>query len=111
MNKRTRELDLDEAEAGMELACDLVDRHDTVLLQKGSVLTEKLLAALARRGIPRLRVVAEAAGEGEEAVDDSARAAERERVRLRLAHLFRRAGGAGAAQLQACLVDYRLEAT
>jgi hypothetical protein len=108
MNERTRELDLDEAEVGMELACDLIDQNDTVLLQKGSVLSERLLAALARRGIARLRVVAEA---GQEAVDDSARAAERERVRLRLAHLFRRSGGAAAAQLQACLVDYRLEAT
>jgi hypothetical protein len=89
----------------MELACDLSDQSGTVLLQGGSVLTDRLLAALARRGIARLRVVAEA---GALAVDEGALAAERERVRLRLAHLFRHAGGAGTAQLQACLLDYRL---
>lgn len=106
MNKRTRELDLDEAEAGMELACDLVDQHGTVLLQEGSVLSDRLLAALARRGVARLRVLA---GPEDEAVDEGMRAAEHERVRLRLAHLFRRAGGGAAAALQARLVDYRLE--
>jgi hypothetical protein len=106
MSKPTRELDLEEAEAGMELACDLLDQQGTVLLQEGNVLTDRLLAALERRGIARLRVVAElAAG----TVDDGARAHERERVKARLAHLFRCGGGAGAAQLEACLVDYRLE--
>lgn len=107
MNKPSRELDLEEAGIGMELACDLIDRHGTVLLLQGSVLTDRLLAALERRGVSRLRVVAERAAE---AVDDGARAAEHDRVRLRLAYLFRAAGGAGAAQLQACLTDYRLEA-
>jgi hypothetical protein len=106
MKKPTRELDLDEAEAGMELACDLIDQHGTVLLQEGSVLTERLLGALARRGIARLRVVGEAAAG---AADEGDRAAERARVEQRLAHLFRRAAGAGTAQLQACLLDYRLE--
>jgi hypothetical protein len=107
MKKPTRELDLDEAGPGMELACDLIDQHGTVLLQEGSILNERLLAALARRGIARLRVVGEPEADGP---DEGARAAGRERVRLRLAHLFRRADGAAAAQLQACLVDYRLEA-
>lgn len=107
MNKSSRELHLEEVEIGMELACDLIDQHGTVLLQQGSVLTDRLLAALERRGISRLRIVAEPA---DEAVDDGARAAERERVRLRLAYLFRGAVGTGAAQLQACLTDFRLEA-
>lgn len=106
MNTPTRELDLDEAVVGMELACDLIDQHGTTLLQAGSVLNERLLAALARRGIARLRVVGEPDAEGP---DEGARAAERERVQRRLAHLFRGAGGAAAAELQARLVDYRLE--
>lgn len=107
MNKRSRELALDQALPGMELACDLVDQHGTVLLQQGGVLNERILAALERRGIARLRVLADADAEQ---VDEGARAAERERVQLRLAHLFRRAGGGAAAeQLQACLVEYRLE--
>ena len=106
MNKPSRELDLDEAVAGMELASDLVDQHGTTLLQAGSVLNERLLAALERRGIARLRVVGEP-DEGPE--DEGARAAGQESVRLRLAHLFRRAGGAGAAELQARLLEYRLE--
>ena len=106
MNKPTRELELDDAVVGMELACDLIDQHRTTLLQAGSILSERLLAALARRGIARLRVV----GEPDAASpDEGARAAQRDRVQERLAHLFRRAGGAAAAQLQACLVEYRSE--
>jgi hypothetical protein len=106
MNRRTRQLDLDQAEAGMELACDLVDHHGTTLLQGGSILNERLLAALERRGIASLHVVDESDSPGP---DEGARAAECERVQLRLAHLFRRAGGAAAAELQARLLDYRLE--
>ena len=106
MNKRSRELELEDATAGMELACDLVDRHGTILLHEGSVLSEGVLAALERRGIARLRVVA---GAQAGPVDESMLAAGRERVRLRLAHLFRKAGGAAAEELQARLLDYRLE--
>jgi hypothetical protein len=102
MKKASIDIGLDDATVGMELAADLVDPHGTVLLQAGAVLTDTLLAALARRGVARLRVVGEAASE--ELPD-----ARRERIRARLAHLFRHGAGGARAQLRACLEDYRGE--
>ena len=104
MSRTSKEVGLDEAEPGMELARDLVDRHGTVLLQRGIVLSASMLAALARRGVGRLRVLAEAQDEG---VDSEA---ERTRLDARLAHLFRHQDGALAGRLRARLLAYRLEA-
>lgn len=103
MNEVAREVMLDQATVGMTLASDLLDQHGTVLLQRGSVLTEGLLAALARRGVARVRVVGEPDG-----MDTSG--ARRERAAARLAHLFRHGAQGANAELRACLQDYRMEA-
>lgn len=102
MNEGSIDIGLDDATVGMELAADLVDPHGTVLLQAGAVLTGTLLAALARRGVARLRVVGETEAEAPPDV-------RRERVHARLAHLFRHGAEGAGAQLRACLEDYRRE--
>jgi len=104
---KSKEVGLAEAEPGMELARDLLDRHGTVLLQQGSILSASLLAALERRGIARLRVVAAEPDEGTGQGAD--REAERARREARLAHLFRHQQGAPADRLRARLLAYRLE--
>ncbi|CAN7394395.1 hypothetical protein [Massilia sp. LjRoot122] len=103
MNEASREVMLDEATVGMTLACDLLDQAGTVLLHRDSVLTDGLLAALARRGVARVRVAGEPDGP-----DRSG--ARRERAAARLAHLFRHGAQGVDAELRACLQDYRMEA-
>lgn len=103
MHEASREVMLDEASVGMTLACDLVDQHGTVLLHRGSVLTEGLLGALARRGVARVRVAGEPNG-------TATSGARRERAAARLAHLFRHGAEGVDAELRACLHDYRMEA-
>ena len=88
----------------MELARDLVDRQGTVLLQRGSILSASMLAALERRGVQRLRVL----GNADE--DGPGLEAERARLEARLAHLFRHQQGAPAGELRERLLAYRLEA-
>lgn len=108
MNSQSKEVALDQASAGMELACDLVDERGTVLLQQGSVLSATMLAALARRGVERLRVL----GDQDQGPEDAAAAeARRARAEERLAHLFRHGATGPAAELRAGLHDYRLEAS
>lgn len=104
MNKRIVEVALQEAGPGMELAADLIDARGTVLLQKGSALTASLLTALGRRGVERLRILADAP----EAPGPELEAA-RARAQARLAHLFRRAEGEAASVLRAAIEEYRLE--
>jgi len=104
MTEQSREVDLGQASAGMELACDLVDARGTVLLQQGSVLSDSLLAALARRGVARLRVL----GAPDGARDDGGDTA-REQVDTRLAHLFRHGAEGALAELRTQLHRYRLE--
>lgn len=107
MSRISKEVGLAEAEPGMELARDLVDRHGTVLLQQGSILSASLLAALERRGVLRLRVLAgEADEDARQGLDPEA---ERARLEARLAHLFRHQEGALASRLRARLLAYRME--
>lgn len=103
MHEASREVMLDEATAGMALAADLVDQNGTVLLHRGSVLTDGLLGALARRGVARVRVAGEPDG-------IASSGAQRERAAARLAHLFRHGAQGADAELRACLQDYRMEA-
>lgn len=104
MTIQSRDVELGQAAAGMELVCDLVDAHGTVLLQQGSVLSDSLLAALARRGVARLRVLgAPDAGQHEDG--ETAR----ERLDTRLAHLFRHGADGAMAELRTQLHRYRLE--
>ena len=104
MTIQSREVDIEHAAPGMELACDLVDARGTVLLQQGSILSDSLLVALARRGVARLRVL----GAPDAARDEDSDAA-RERVDTRLAHLFRHGADGAMAELRTQLHRYRLE--
>lgn len=94
-----------EAAEGMVLSHDLRDAGGAVLLPAGASLTRASLASLARRGIERLRVVAD-----QEAPDAAAVQAARELRCARLAQLFRRSAGSGATDLLiARLLHYRRE--
>lgn len=81
----TLTVDIDAAVEGMVLACDLCDAGGNVLLGQGATLSEASLRSLRRRGVEQLQVAGE-----EEAVDDAAAAAERQRRCERLTHIFRR---------------------
>jgi hypothetical protein len=102
MIKLHKELDLDDAVAGMALSEAIVDRQGGTLLPAATVLTDQLLAALRRRGIDTVCVIN----------DDLSQAdlqAERERIQRRLASLFRNSG-AGSA-LARHITEYRLGST
>jgi hypothetical protein len=99
----SREIDLEQAAAGMTLAAALLDAHGGVLLPQDAALTEATLASLRRRGVERCVVWAEA-----EPVDPALLERERERRLLRLRQLFRHSGASeGGALLLLRLSDYR----
>lgn len=103
MISKYRQLDLDDAEAGMFLAADVLDHQGSVLLPAGAALTDALLTSMRRRGIDSVRVV-------DDAVSTQELEAERERIAARLARLFRRPGQSAAdALLQSALGAYRME--
>jgi hypothetical protein len=104
MIRNYKEVDLDDAEAGMVLAAEVLDHQGSVLLPAGAPLSEQLLTSMRRRGIDSVRIV-------DGAVSDADLVAERERVAQRLAHLFRRPdAGAAHALLRDQLSAYRMEA-
>lgn len=85
MTRDARLLALDEVQAGMILANNLLDTHGGLILGQGAIVTEAILLSLQRRGIKRLSVVPDAG-------EDPEREADIERQRQRLAKLFRRCG-------------------
>jgi hypothetical protein len=98
-----KEIDLDDAESGMTLAAEVLDHQGSVLLPAGAALTDALLTSMHRRGIESVRIV-------DDSVSTQDLEAERERIALRLAHLFRRPNaGAANATLQSELSAYRME--
>jgi hypothetical protein len=102
MISRCKEIDVDDAVAGMVLFRDVLDQRGAVLLQKDTELTDSLLTSLRRRGIDQVPVI-------DTAVDEAALAAERERVGQRLARLLRHCGdGRADAMLRASLHAYRV---
>ena len=98
-----RLLPLQQVAAGMRLATDVRDSRGAILLAAGGELNESLLAALRRRGIEQVSVV-------DQAMESEAeREAQREAIRIRLAHLFRQAGDTEADRLLfEAMLDYRL---
>jgi hypothetical protein len=103
MVSRFKQVDLDDATAGMVLAADVLDHQGSVLLPQGAPLTEALLRSMHRRGIDSVPIV-------DDAVDPALVAAERARVEARLAQLFRQPGpGRADALLREQLTRYRLE--
>lgn len=73
-------LTLNHVSAGMVLSHELVDTNGLVLLAKGAVLSEAMIASLRRHGVEAVAV--ECSGDPEPAPDPAA-------VRARLDHLFR----------------------
>ena len=103
MISRYKQIDLDDAAAGMVLAADVLDHQGSVLLPAGAPLTEALLTSMRRRSIDSVRVV-------DDAISSEDLERERERVDARLAQLFRSpAPGEANAVLQAELRAYRME--
>lgn len=79
-----RQIDLQQAEAGMLLAENLLDSGGAVLLPQGAPLTAANIASLRRRGIETCRVLAPASLE-----DDALKRQRRERALARLERIFR----------------------
>jgi hypothetical protein len=102
MHIRNKQVDVDEAVAGMVLSQAVRDGRGGILLPENTVLTDALLTSLRRRGIDRIDVVNN---------DLSAEQlhVECERVQRRLVRLFRKcdADRIGALLLQQ-LTEYRL---
>lgn len=74
---------LAQVKAGMKLSDELLDAHGHVLLPKGSVLTEEILALMPRHDIGALPIEREEIPEAQLAEAHSLQA-------QRIAHLFRR---------------------
>jgi hypothetical protein len=115
-----REIDLDQAAAGMTLAVALLDANGGVLLPRDAALTDSVLASLRRRGVRRCVVWAgnEADDQAGDQAGDQAHAPagpsqaqlQREhQLRVqRLERLFRHSGaGAGGRLLLERLRAYR----
>jgi hypothetical protein len=103
MIRKYKEVELDDAEAGMVLAAEVLDHQGSVLLPAGAPLSEQLLTSMRRRGIDSVRIV-------DDAVSSADLAAERDRVEQRIAQLFRRPdAGAAHALLRAELRAYRMQ--
>lgn len=101
MNSRSKQLDLDDAEAGMVLADAVLDAHGGVLLKAETALSDAILTSLRRRGIESVFVI-------DDTLSEEDLNAERERVRAQLAHLFRQCRGQGASDaLLQCITEYR----
>lgn len=99
---RFRAVPIDEAREGAVLYDDVRDAAGNVLLPRATALDGAMLRSLARRGVAMLHVVAD-----EPAPDHAA--AERARVRARLAYLCRHAGdGPANGLLRLVIEQYRL---
>ena len=91
---------LDEACAGMVIATDVTNAQGRVLLPRGAVLREVLLASLRRHNIKLLSIVPQAQAGGA----DPRAAALRERIEW----LFRRRGDSTLMRrLERAVLDYR----
>lgn len=99
---RFRAVSIDEAREGAVLYDDVRDAAGNVLLPRTTALDGAMLRALARRGVATVHVVADVAA-------PEHAAAERARVRARLAYLCRHAGDGPANGLLRLVVEqYRL---
>lgn len=101
MLNRQKKQDMDDVIAGMVLAEAVHDSHGGVLLPSATTLTEAMLTSLRRRGIDSVFIVNNAISEAE-------LEAERERIRKRLAELFRHCSSNRAcAVLAQRILEYR----
>ena len=101
--KRYRTIALEQAEEGMQLFEDVVDRQGNVLIPAQTALTASLVRSLERRGIESVQVI-----------DDSVSSEEIEAARAqalaRLDQLFSRSHGRASEELKRAVLAYRTEA-
>lgn len=98
-----RQIDLQQAEAGMLLAETLHDSGGAVLLPQGAPLTAANIASLQRRGVATCRVLAPASPD-----DDAVKRQRRESALVRLERIFRHSDAHDASgHLLAILRRYR----
>lgn len=105
MISRYKQLDLDDATAGMVLSEAVLDAHGAVLFPSATSLTDAMLTSLQRRGITTVFVVNDDLSEADVKT-------ERKRVQQRLTVLFRRSGSNPACQaLMQRIIEYRIGTT
>lgn len=105
MSSQYKQIDLDDAVAGMTLADAVLDGHGDVLLPRGTVLADTTLKSLNRRGVEKLVVV-------NDDISEADLAAEREHLQQRLDRLFRKSAKEGASEsLLQHVTHYRLGET
>jgi len=104
MSDQARILSLEQVEPGMVLGDALLDGQGRALLPAGTVLTDAHLAALRRREVPTVSVLA--SGDAPEPMDEATRQA----ILDRLDRLFSHAGREEADRLlREAVTRYRLE--
>lgn len=102
--KAIRALDIDAIVPGTAVARDVCDAGGRVLVPAGATLSESLLQALARRGIPQVEV------EIEEAIDPAVLEARVRQIETDLDNRFRLAGeGSETRQLRQAVHDFLVE--
>jgi hypothetical protein len=105
MISRHKQFDLDEVLPGMTLSEDILDAHGSMLLPRGTIMTEATLVSLRRRGIDKVLVLNEALSTADLAI-------EREHLRQRLDRLFRKCRNQEANEaLLRSVTQYRLGGT
>lgn len=101
--KRYRTIEVAEAEEGMQLFEDVVDRQGNMLIPAQTALTASLIRSLERRGIETVQVT-----------DDSISAEELEAARAqavaRIDQLFAKSRGRASEELRQAVLAYRTEA-
>jgi hypothetical protein len=104
MNTAHRHLPLTDITPGMVLSDDLLDRQGNILLPKGAVLTDQIIALLPGHGIGMLPIVCEQAAPAKDSAG----------IERRLASLFRKNDPDDNDDWATCILrryisDYRLD--
>jgi hypothetical protein len=101
--KRYKVVATSDAQPGMCLYEDVLDRAGNLMLPKHTLLTTSLLAALERRDVAALQIV-------DDGVTEAQLAQERARVKERLGRLCRGCGASRAsAKLRRLVEEYLVE--
>jgi hypothetical protein len=104
MSTGHKRISIDEGEAGMTLADNLLDASGNVLLPAGATLSDSTLNSLRRRGVTSISIAFELPALSEQELQ-----ARRARFTQRLAMLFRRCGTEGALGIvQQYVARYRV---
>lgn len=102
--KTNKDISLDQVTVGTELAADLKDPSDALILPVGAVLSRTVLGKLQERGVSSVCVVVE------ESLSDEEREALRRQVEEQLSYRFRKAGDQPLMrELKQILLSHRLK--